>query len=257
MTDLDARPLGLLTAIPAELADFERDLAVDRQSTVGGTFLRLGRLEGVSVVLAECGIGKVNAAMAATVMLDRFGCRGLIFSGVAGGLDPALSVGDIVVATSLVQHDYGALAGGVIETYQPGRPPLPGVPTDHGYPADPAMLAKVRAALAGVDLPALSSAAVGGSARRPRIAYGPILTGDAFLNCASTRARLHASFRAMAIEMEGAAVAQVAEKFGVPVTVVRALSDLAGEDSHMDFTAFLEEAGLIAAGIVRRLLPVL
>lgn len=257
MTHRDDRPLGLLTAIPAELADFERDLVVDDRRTIGGTVLRLGRLEGVPVVLAECGIGKVNAAMAATLMLDRFGCRGLIFSGVAGGLDPALAVGDIVVATSLVQYDYGALAGGIIQTYQPGRPPLPGVPTDHGYPADPAALAKVRETLAGVELPALSPAAVGGAPRRPRIVYGLILTGNSFLNCASTRARLHASFRAMAIEMEGAAVAQVAEKFGVPATVVRALSDLAGEDSHMDFTAFLEEVGLIAAGIVRRLLPVL
>lgn len=248
----DPRPIGLITAVPEELADFERDLAETRRRTVAGLTFRSGTLAGQPVVLVESGIGKVNAALVATLLLHEFGCRALVFSGVAGGLDPTLAVGDVVIATRLVQHDYGALIAGRIRPYQPGVPPLPGVPDDHGYDLPASLIATIRRAVDGVELPPLSAAATGGAPRRPRVAFGTILTGDAFLNCADTRDRLRAGFGALAVEMEGAAVAQVAEKFAAPAVVIRALSDLAGADSPMDFGAFLNETAAVAARIVRR-----
>jgi adenosylhomocysteine nucleosidase len=97
----------------------------------------------------------------------------------------------------------------------------------------------------------------GGHDRPPRIAYGTVLSGDQFLHCEATRDRLHREFGGRAVEMEGGAVAQACDAFGVPWLVIRALSDLAGHDSRFDFIAFVEEVAAASAGILRRLLPVL
>lgn len=253
----DPAPIGLIAAIPAELAQLGPAFRVERREEVAGLAFLAGTLEGRAVVAVEAGIGKVNGAVVATLLLDRFGCRALVFTGVAGGLDPALSVGDVVIGTRLVAHDYGAVVDGAIRVYQPGAIPLPGHREDHGYALPPALEERLRQALGGLDLPPMSAEATGGTPRRPAIRFGTILTGDVFLNCAATRRRLFAAHGGAAVEMEGAAVAQVAERFGRPWVVVRALSDLAGEDSHISFGAFLHEAAAIAATILRRILPAL
>ena len=105
-------------------------------------------------------------------------------------------------------------------------------------------------------LPALSRDAGGGD-RPPRIAYGTVLTGDQYLNCEITRVRLHSELGGQAVEMEGAVVSQVCESFGIPWLVVRALSDLAGEESSVDFAAFLNEVAAQSAMIMRHLMSVL
>jgi adenosylhomocysteine nucleosidase len=112
-------------------------------------------------------------------------------------------------------------------------------------------------AVADLVMPEVPAAATGGSARRPRLQFGAVLTGDQFVACERARERLFAEHRALAVEMEGAAIAQVAEAFTLPWLVVRAVSDLAGSDSARDFTAFLEAAAAGAAAVVDRLLPVL
>jgi adenosylhomocysteine nucleosidase len=103
----------------------------------------------------------------------------------------------------------------------------------------------------------MPAAATGAAARRPRLRFGAVLTGDQFLACEETRARLFDEHRALAIEMEGAAVAQVAEAYGKPWIVVRAISDLAGRESQRDFTAFVKAAAAGTAEVVTRLLPIL
>jgi adenosylhomocysteine nucleosidase len=103
----------------------------------------------------------------------------------------------------------------------------------------------------------LPAAVTGGTARQPVIRFGTILSGDQFINCEATRQRLFKRFAAQAVEMEGAALAQVAEQFNVPCVVVRCVSDLAGADSHLDFTAFLPYAAESAAQVLRRIVPVL
>lgn len=249
--------IGLISAVPEELHHVERMFARAGTERVGGFDFQVGTLDGHDAVLVEAGIGKVNAAVVGTLLATRFGCRGLVFSGVAGGLDPALGIGDVVVATRLVQHDYGVLTDGAITVYQPGVPPLPGFDPSHGYAMAPELAARVRAALEGVTLPPVDAAATGGAARLPVIRFGTVVTGDTFLNCAATRDRLHASFGALAVEMEGAALAQVAERFGVPLVVVRSLSDLAGAESHMDFPAFVRGVAGSAADLARRVVGVL
>ncbi|WP_205028207.1 5'-methylthioadenosine/adenosylhomocysteine nucleosidase [Oleisolibacter albus] len=249
----DPRPFGLICAIPEEIAHFGAHFTEAEAETLGGFTFRRGRLDGRAAVVVEAGIGKVNAAIVATLLLSHFGCRALLFSGVAGGLDPALGIGDVVVATRLIQHDYGQFVDGRLVVYQPGIPPLPGVDSTHGYIMPPDLEKTVRAALAGVQLPPMPAAATGGGERRPALLFGTVLTGDQFLNCAATRDDLFARFQAQAVEMEGASVAQVAAAWGVPVLVVRSLSDLAGAESHMDFPAFVRMAAAGAATVVRRL----
>ncbi|HYC06029.1 MAG TPA: 5'-methylthioadenosine/adenosylhomocysteine nucleosidase [Azospirillaceae bacterium] len=252
-----SRPLGIICAIPEEIAHFGGHFAGTDERRVAGFVFRRGLLDGKPAVLVEAGIGKVNAATVATLLLERFDCRVLLFSGVAGGLDPELSVGDVVVGRRLVQHDYGALVSGTMRVYQPGAFPLPGMDDSHGYDLDAGLEAKLRPVLESVELPEMPAAVTGGAPRRPSVRWGTILTGDQFLNCGATRDRLHRDFRAQAVEMEGAAIAQVASRFGVPCLVVRSLSDLAGEESHMDFPQFCRAAAEGASILLRRVAAVL
>lgn len=248
MTKYGERPLGLICAIPEETEALASHFSgVEREAIAGFTF-NTGRLDTQPVVLVEAGIGKVNAAVVGTLLLHRFAVRGLLFSGVAGGLDPALHVGDVVVAQRLIQHDYGALCEGRLKPYQPGVPPLPGFDDAHGYTLADGLAGRIAQALEGIILTAME-----GAGRAPLWRFGTVLTGDHFLNCAATRQDLHERFQAQAVEMEGAALAQVAAKFDTPLVVVRALSDLAGSDSHLDFPSFARNAAHNAALIVRRL----
>lgn len=249
---VQSRPLGLICAIPEETAALAGHFVGREREEIAGFAFTAGRLDGRDVVMVEAGIGKVNAAIVGTLLLHRFGVGGLLFSGVAGGLDPALAVGDVVIADRLVQHDYGALVGGRLKPYQPGVPPLPGFDDAHGYALADGVAPRLAAVLDGVGLTAMP-----GAARPPLWRFGTVLTGDHFLNCADTRRDLHTRFNAQAVEMEGAALAQVAARFAVPLVVVRALSDLAGSDSHLDFPTFARTAALNAAGIVRRIVTVL
>lgn len=223
---------------------------------VGHTEFATGALDGRDVVVAGSGMGKVNSALVATVLADRFDCGTMVFSGVAGGLDPALAVGDVVIADRVIQHDAGLIEDEGLHTYQAGHVPFIN-PTDRlGFSPDDALLERVGGRLDGFALPALSSVA-GGAGEPARIAVGTVLTGDQYVHSEVTRVQLHKEFGAMAVEMEGGAVAQVAEAFGASWLVIRALSDLAGRESRFDFLAFAEEVAASSAAIMRRLLPVL
>ncbi len=249
-------PIGLICAIPQELADLRAGLDHDERIAIGGFDFDQGRLDGHAVVLAQAGIGKVNTATVATILAMRFDVRILVFSGVAGGLDPALAIGDVVIAERAVQHDCGVIENERLQPYQAGHVPFFNPTRELGYRVDPELLARVRQALEGLELPALSAGA-GGAGRRPRLVYGTILAGDQYIHCEATRERLHREFNAEAVAMEGGALAQVAERLGLPWLEIRALSDLAGKDSRFDFAAFVDEVAGISATILRRLLPVL
>jgi adenosylhomocysteine nucleosidase len=252
-----AGTIGIIAAIPQELHHLRAVLAHDRVSEAGGFRFDHGSLEGRDVAVAEAGIGKVNTAMVATLLAARCGADLLIFSGVAGGLDPALEIGDLVIGTRAIQHDAGVIEDERLLTYQAGHVPFFN-PTDRlGYEPDPALLERVRAALEGLDLPPLSQAAGGATGRRPEVVYGTILAGDQYIHCEATRERLHRDFRAQAVAMEGAAMAQVAERAGAGWLEIRALSDLAGKDSRIDFASFVDQVAASSFQVLRRLLPVL
>lgn len=245
------RLLGVLSAMPEELAHLADDSG--GRTTIGGLSYLRGHIAGRAAVFVECGMGKVNAGVAAALMLDRFPCTALMFCGVAGGLDPALGVGDVVVGTRNLQYDYGAELEAGFKTYQPGKPPLPGFDDAHGYDVPADLVERLKGAVAGVRFEALP-ADVGAGERLPRVSFGPIATGDCFVNSERTRKRLHGIYGAQACEMEGGAVAQVAERFGgLPLVNIRCLSDLAGAESHLDFGAFLPIAARNASLVAHRL----
>lgn len=236
--------IGLICAIPQELEHLHAILDDARSTEAAHAVFHDGTIDGFDVVLAGSGMGKVNAALITTLLADRFGCHTIAFTGVAGGLDPRLAVGDIVVADFLIQHDAGVVENERVRTYQPGYAPVIN-PTDRlGYPVDAELLKRVKQQLAGVSVAG-------------QIVYGTVLSGDQYLNCETTRDRLHRELGGQAIEMEGGAVAQVCEAFGIPWLVIRALSDLAGGRALFDFTAFVDQAAESSATILRRLLPVL
>lgn len=236
--------VGLICAIPQELASLREILTRSAGEDAAHTHFDTGTIDGHDVVLAGSGMGKVNAALVTTLLADRFRCGTIVFSGVAGGLDPALAIGDIVVADRIIQHDAGVLEKGQVRPYQPGYAPIIN-PTDRlGYPADPELLVRVRKRLDGISVPG-------------RVVYGTVLSGDQYLNCESTRERLLNDLGGQAIEMEGGAVAQVCEAFGLPWLVIRAFSDLAGGNALFDFSAFVDQAAATSTTILRRLLPVL
>jgi adenosylhomocysteine nucleosidase len=251
------QPLGIIAALPEEVRHLGQALAVDDKSVRGGFAFRRGRLDGRPVVLVEAGIGKVNTALVAALLLDHFGCRGLLLTGVAGGVDPALGIGDVVIGDRLVQHDYGAIVAGHIKPYRPGVAPIGDAGEQLGFDLAPEMRRALQKRLDGFVLPPLAAEITGAAARQPAIRFGTILSGDQFINCEATRRRLFDRFQAQAVEMEGAAVAQVAAQFNAPSVVVRCLSDLAGGDSHLDFAAFLPYAAETAAQVLRRIVPAL
>lgn len=249
-------PIGLICAIPQELADLRAALDHDERTRIGGFDFDRGRLDGRPVVLAKAGIGKVNTATVATLLAARFEARALVFSGVAGGLDPELAIGDVVIAERAVQHDAGVIEEERLHPYQAGHVPFFNPTPELGYAVRPDLLARVRDRLEGLELAPLSAAA-GGTGRRPVLVYGTILAGDQFIHCEATRERLHREFQAQAVAMEGGALAQVAERLGIPWLEIRALSDLAGKDSRFDFAKFVDEVAKSSALILRHLLPVL
>jgi len=235
-------PIGLITAIPQELAQLRALLCGAAPVDVAHTEFVVGTLDGYDVVLAGSGMGKINSALVATVLADRFECGVIAFSGVAGGLDPRLAVGDVVIADRVIQHDAGLIEDTTLQTYQAGHVPFINPIDQLGYRVEERLLARVVERLADFT---------------PVVHFGSVLSGDQYVHCDATRQRLQREFGGLAVEMEGGAVAQVAEAFGVPWLVIRALSDLAGHDSRFDFLAFVDEAAATSVAILRRLLPVL
>jgi adenosylhomocysteine nucleosidase len=251
------RLLGVISALSEELVHLSDRPA--KAQEIGGLAFWRGEIAGREAVFVESGAGKVNAGVATSLLLDRFDCSALMLCGVAGGLDPALGVGDVVVGVSHTQHDYGTQKEGSFHTIQPGSRPSRGGDWTPGYAVAEPLVARLREALRGLVLEPLP-ASVGAGPRLPSVHFGAILTGDSFVNSEPLRRRLHAEFGAHAVEMEGGAVAQVARRWSkegddIAVVNVRCLSDLAGAESHLDFRAFLPIAARYASQVAHRLAP--
>jgi adenosylhomocysteine nucleosidase len=243
-------PIVVLSAIAAELEDLVAALDTKNRESVAHRPAWTGTLDGRQVVLVPAGVGKANAATIAGVVWERYRPRVLVFTGVAGGLDPSLDVGDVVIGELSIQHDAGVLAPDGLERYQAGHIPFFN-PTDRfGFRPSEELLARVRARVEGLKLAPVMG-------RQPRVVFGKLLTGDQFLADEAARDRLFAELGGAAVEMEGAALAQAAEILGVDHLVIRSLSDLAGSGSIDDFGRFLAEVAANSTRVVRHLLPVL
>jgi len=214
--------IGMIGAMAEEVALLKQNISRLREQEWAGLRFYEGQLEGLDVVLLQSGIGKVNAAMGATLLIDRFQPDYVINTGSAGGFDKNLDVGDVVISTEIRHHDVDVTAFG----YDYGQvPQLPAA-----FTADPFL----------VGIAEKACQAEFGSAR---VTKGLIATGDAFLSDPDRVAFIKQKFPELkAGEMEAAAIAQVCHQFGVPFVIIRALSDIAGKDANISFDQFLETA---------------
>ena len=228
-------PIAILSALLQEQRGLMELLHQPHKVTHAGRDFWLGDLHGRPVVLALSKIGKVAAATTATALIERFGVRRMVFTGVAGGLGTDVNVGDVVVASDFVQHDLDASP--LFPRYEV---PLYGRSRFEGDAALTALLFNAASA-------ALGGGGVGGAnAAFPgaRVHRGLIASGDRFVSGAGESRGLHAALtgaghEVLAVEMEGAAVAQVCHDYGVPFAAVRTISDRADDAAHTDFLRFV------------------
>ena len=219
--------LAVVGAMHEEIAALRPCLEGLRTERRAGRDFHFGRLDGHDVILVRCGIGKVAAATTTAVLLDAFDAAALLFTGVAGGLGDGVRVGDIVVATTLLQHDMNAEP-----LFPRWEVPLTGRARFDADPAWTARLAQASRALT----------ATGSHAAAATLHQGLVLSGDRFVATGAESNQLRALLPdALAVEMEGAAVAQVCHDFGRPFGVVRTVSDRADDAAHGDFQRFVRD----------------
>lgn len=245
-------------AMPEEIAGILAGIDDAATQRIGGREYNCGHWHGAEVVAVFSRCGKVSSAAAAATLLDRFGVDGIVFIGLAGAAHPDLRVGDVVIATELVQHDMDASGLPIFEKFEI---PLLGVKSfaAHG-PWVAAAAAEGERYLRGEFFDEVDeSLREEFRLHEPRLHTGLIASGDQFINDAAVIGRLRAELPGLlAIEMEGAAVAQVCHEFGRPIAVVRVISDAADHAASVDFPKFLHAVATpttvgIAARVVRAL----
>lgn len=230
------QPLALVGAMDQEIERILQSMTARQPIELAGFMFYQGKLFGQDVVLLKSGIGKVNAAIGTTLLIDRFKPQCIINTGSAGGFDPALRVGDIVISSEVVHHDVDICVLGF------ARGQVADMPLT--YSSDPVL---VRIAEQCIE--ALQGIAA---------VHGLIGTGDAFMSDPLQVARVKADFpQIKAVEMEAAAIAQTCHRFGLPFIIIRSLSDIAGVDTDHSFETFLqtasEHSAAMVLGIVERL----
>ena len=225
-------PLAIVSAMHEELHALLPELRDAQTTRLAGRVFHTGTIQGRPVVLVLAGIGKVAAATTAALLIQTFEARALVFTGVAGGLAEGVHVGDVVLATELLQHDMDASP-----LFPRFEVPLTG---RSRFATDPALLATMRVAA----LRCLSAADFG--IESPRLHEGLVVSGDRFVSSAAESAALRAVLPdALAVEMEGAALAQVCADFGKPFAVLRTVSDRADDAAHADFSRFIAEVASV------------
>jgi adenosylhomocysteine nucleosidase len=227
------KPIGLL-AVGHESRPLLAKMQVETKTQYGMATFYQGSYRGKEVVLVKMAMGKVNAAMAAQSLIDRFDAAPLILSGTAGAVAPEVEIGDVVIGARVIPHDAGIYLSegfkfcGVVASDGQGR---------QGWirtlQADPHL---VQAALSAGEDPPWPR---GFRKRTPAVRVGTIVTGDQVICSQEKKEWLHRTFEALAVEMEGAAVAQVAAANGRPWLVVRAISDQADANTGFDFIPLL------------------
>ncbi|MEG1389652.1 MAG: 5'-methylthioadenosine/adenosylhomocysteine nucleosidase [Angelakisella sp.] len=216
--------IGIMCAIQRELAPIAAMLQNHKTETLMQRTFHTGILHGVEVVAVIGGVGKVNGAMTAQLLCERFGIERLIFTGVAGGLCDSLKVGDIVIGTTLLYHD---IAMSFVSNEMFDTP-------NSGFYSDNDMVELCRK--------------MGGGLR-----FGTIITGDQFITGAQ-RDRLVEEFHPLCVDMESAAVAQVCWFYKLPLLIIRCISDFADDDAEDTFESNAEATGLSALAVMEKVI---
>jgi adenosylhomocysteine nucleosidase len=231
--------IGIIGAMEEEITLLRSALSNSASEIVHTFEFIQGNLDGVPVVLLRSGIGKVNAAVGCTLLLQTYGVQGVVNTGSAGGIDPSLTFGDVIISDALTYHDVDVRAFGYAAGQVPGSPATFSVPQNLIEAAEQAVEELKRE---GKLPPTLQH-------RR-----GLIGSGDQFIHTSERIAQIRKDFPTLrAIEMEGAAIAHTCALFAVPALIIRSVSDVAGSESPMTFDQFLPIASRHSSEIVRRI----
>ena len=223
--------IGIIGAMDIEVNSLKEAANITKTTEITGMEFCEGKLDGKNVVIVKCGMGKVNAGVCAQTLIKDFGCTKIINTGVAGSLNDMIDIGDIVVSTDAVQHDFNVTYLGFVK----GEIPYTGL---YAFRADEAMrTAAVKA--------------VKESAPEINVFEGRICSGDQFISEKEQRDTIISNFGGMCCEMEGAAIAQVCYLNNTPFVIIRAISDKPNETEFVDYKVFEAQAAARCAKIVR------
>lgn len=224
--------IGIIGAMDEEMALLLEKIENPKKETVANTSFTEGQLAGKEVILLKSGIGKVNAAMATTILMERFSPSYVINTGSAGGFSKELSIGDLVVSKEVVHHDVDATAFDYVYGQVPQMPPV--------YKGDPYLIKLAKEAIQTLNVKAKT---------------GLIATGDSFMENPRRVTFIRKKFPHMlACEMEAAGIAQVCYQYKVPFVIIRALSDIAGKEASISFDVFLKKAANNAVYLIMEML---
>ncbi|MBE6976927.1 MAG: 5'-methylthioadenosine/adenosylhomocysteine nucleosidase [Ruminococcaceae bacterium] len=209
--------LGIIGAMAVEIAALKENMQNVSARTVAGMEFYTGTLENLDVVVVQCGVGKVNAAMCAQILCDCFGVTHLVNTGIAGSLCAELDIGDLVVSREAIYHDFDLRFW--------GRPigQVPGMDVT-AFPGDATMIEYAYAAAESVN------------PGHNRI--GTVASGDQFICSKAQKDKIISDTNAVCAEMEGAAIAHTAYRNGIPFVILRAISDKADDSAEMDYPTF-------------------
>lgn len=224
--------LGIIGAMEVEVATLRSNLEGMTVTHKAGMEFAQGKLEGLDVVVVQCGVGKVNAALCAQILCDCFDVSAIVNTGIAGSLNAQLDIGDLVVSTDAMYHDFDC---SIFPNYVKGQ--VPGMPA--AFPADAALSELAFAAAEQVN--------------PGHTKLGRIASGDQFVSTKEQKETIIALTDAYCTEMEGAAIAHAAYRNGVPFAILRAISDKADHSSEMDYPTFEAMAAKRCAQVTRTL----
>ena len=247
-------PVGIIGALPQEVEAVKTLIKTPTEEKVHGKIVTRGTIHGTSVVLVESGMGKVNAAATTQMLVTKYGAKEIVFSGVAGGVNPQSEVGDVIIAEQVAQHDYGIVTPAGKKSWRPGTLTFDAVPLSALWYSlsGSGLFQRLRQVATNVDLGVVPAGLREGN-EKPSIRFGTVVTGDEFIASEEKRKWLETTFGADATEMEGGAFAQVCESNHVDCVIIRTVSDLANESSHVDFPKFATYAAQNSAAMISAL----
>ena len=228
--------LGIIGAMQLEVETLLGIMEDKKVSSHAGSTFYEGKLEGLDVVVVQCGVGKVNAAICAQILCSCFGVTHLVNTGIAGSLCADLDIGDMVVSVDAMYHDFDCVHFG----YEMGR--VPGMYVT-AFPADAKMMELAFAAAEEVNP---------GHTKNGRVA-----SGDLFVAEKSAKERIIERTKALCTEMEGAAIAHTAYRNNIPFVILRAISDKADDSAEMDYPTFERIAAHRCANVTCRMAKML
>ena len=225
--------IGIIGAMELEVEQLKAEMTQSRIITKAGMDFYEGILNGASVVIVRCGIGKVNAALCVQILSDLFHVTHVINTGVAGSLNAALDIGDILISKDALHHDMDVTIFG----YQPGEVPQMGF---REFQADKHLieLAEEACRKANPDV---------------HVVLGRVVSGDQFISSKEVKEHLISAFQGDCAEMEGASIAHGAYLNGLPFVIIRAISDKADDSAEMDYPTFEAAAARHSAALVREM----